>query len=486
VSVRGLLVVFLVVVAIGVAGLSFLRCEGSAPTVAPQGALAVGRQPRTLVLDVGDEGAGLRSLKVEVVQGSAAATVLERVFPGGLVGGGATKPSRERVEVPLDPKVLALQEGEAVLRVTARDWAWRGLFSGNETVADLPLAVDLKPPRVAIENGQTYLQRAGSGLAVYSLSEDVTRDGVDVAGAFFPGRPYPGSDPARRRRVAFFAIRHDAPEDPPIRVVAEDSAGNVTAQGWTTFFKERKFPPVELNLPPSFFERKVRELAEARGVETSDLVAAFQKINKEGRAEDEQRIRSKLGESAPERLWSGAFEQLRNSKVTSEFAERRSYFDQGRQISEATHFGYDLAVTAAGPITASNAGRVIAAEDIGIYGGTVLIDHGLGLTSLYGHLSRIDVNVGDVVAKGQQIGLSGQTGLAGGDHLHFAILVGDTYVDPVEWWDPKWIREKIDALMPPEPASAPAAASPAGGAAPAASPATAPAAGATGAATTAP
>lgn len=459
-SIRGLLVLVLVVLGAGLGGLSLLRCEGSAPAVSASGALAVGRQPRTVAVELTDEGAGLRDVKVEVVQGAGATTVLERAFPGGLLLGGATEPSREALEVPLDPKVLALQEGEAVLRVTARDWSWRGFFAGNETVADLPLAVDLKPPRVAIENGQTYLQRAGSGLAVYSLSEDVTRDGVDVAGAFHPGRPFPGSDPAKRRRVAFFAIRHDAPENPSIRVVAEDAAGNVTAQGWTTFFKERKFPPVELNLPPSFFERKVRELAEARGVDTADLVAAFQKINKEGRAEDEQRIRSKLTESAPERLWSGAFEQLRNSKVTSEFAEQRSYFDQGRKISEATHFGYDLAVTAAGPITASNAGRVIAAEDIGIYGGTVLLDHGLGLTSLYGHLSRIDVNVGDSVAKGQQIGLSGQTGLAGGDHLHFAILVNGTYVDPVEWWDPKWIREKIDALLGP-PAAAASAGAPA-------------------------
>jgi murein DD-endopeptidase MepM/ murein hydrolase activator NlpD len=451
------LVLVLVLVA-GVGGLAFLRCESAAPTVKTSGALAVGREARTFQVELADEGTGLRDAKVSIVTPRQGETVLvERSFPGSFLGGAATKPSHETLEVAVDPKALSLEEGDAALQVRVRDFSWHGFFAGNETVATLPLVVDLKPPRVALENGQTYLQRGGAGLAVYSLNEDTTRDGVDVAGHFYPGRPFPGSNPAQRRRAAFFAIPHDAPPEPSIRVVAEDAAGNRTAQAWSTFLKERKFPPVELNLPPNFFAIKVRELAEARGIDTGDLVAAFQKINKEGRAEDEKRIRTKLGTTSPERLWSGPFDQLRNSKVTSEFAEQRSYFSQGTQISTATHFGYDLAVTVASPVTASNAGRVVAAEDLGIYGNCVLLDHGLGLTSLYGHLSRIDVNVGDLVQKGQTIGLSGSTGLAGGDHLHFAILVDDTYVDPVEWWDAKWIREKIDALLGAGPA-APAAA----------------------------
>jgi murein DD-endopeptidase MepM/ murein hydrolase activator NlpD len=151
----------------------------------------------------------------------------------------------------------------------------------------------------------------------------------------------------------------------------------------------------------------------------------------------------------PEKRWQGAFAQLDNSKVTSVFAERRSYFVDGTQVSEATHYGYDLAATANTPITASNAGRVLYAAPLGIYGNCVLIDHGMGITSLYGHLSRIDVHEGDSVTKGQTLGLSGQTGLAGGDHLHFAILVGDTYVDPVEWWDPKWVATHVEAQLAP-------------------------------------
>jgi len=276
------------------------------------------------------------------------------------------------------------------------------------------------------------------------LSKPSTRDGVDVAGHFYPGRPL-GKDGVRH--LAFFAIPHDAPPEPAIRVVAEDVAGNRAAQGWATHLKERAFPDVTLNLSPRFLSTKVPELAQAKGIDAVDPIAAFQKINSEGRAADEAHVREIVKGSGEERLWSGAFEQLKNSKVTSQFAERRSYFVDGKKISQATHFGYDLAVTVASPVTASNSGRVLFADDLGIYGNCVILDHGFGVTSLYGHLSRIDVGVGDLVRAGQPIGLSGSTGLAGGDHLHFAILVDDTYVDPVEWWDPKWIREKIDSLL---------------------------------------
>jgi len=133
--------------------------------------------------------------------------------------------------------------------------------------------------------------------------------------------------------------------------------------------------------------------------------------------------------------------------VTSRFAERRTYFVGGVENSKAVHFGYDLASTSLAPITAANAGRVVYAVELGIYGICVLVDHGLGLATRYGHLSQIDVEVGDAVTKGQTLGLSGATGLAGGDHLHFAVQIGGTYVDPLEWWDPTWIRTHIETHL---------------------------------------
>jgi len=94
----------------------------------------------------------------------------------------------------------------------------------------------------------------------------------------------------------------------------------------------------------------------------------------------------------------------------------------------------------------------VFAGDLGIYGNCVVLDHGLGLASLYGHLASFAVAEGDRVEKGQVLGRSGSTGLAGGDHLHFAIVLGGTYVEPKEWWDPKWVREKVDSQLAPTPA----------------------------------
>jgi murein DD-endopeptidase MepM/ murein hydrolase activator NlpD len=192
-------------------------------------------------------------------------------------------------------------------------------------------------------------------------------------------------------------------------------------------------------------------LAAELGVKESDPVRAFQVINRDERARNETQIREIVSRTSPKPLFEGAFLQMRNSAVTSRFAEHRTYLVDGAPISEAIHYGYDLASTAGAPIEASNSGVVLFADTLGIYGGCVIVDHGLGIATLYAHLSSIDVAVDQNVAKGETLGRSGATGLAGGDHLHFAVLVGGTYVDPVEWWDAKWVREHVEARLAPPP-----------------------------------
>jgi murein DD-endopeptidase MepM/ murein hydrolase activator NlpD len=273
----------------------------------------------------------------------------------------------------------------------------------------------------------------------------VERDGVLVGDVFFQGFPHPAG--GKGERVALFAIPRNAPEAPLIRVVARDRAGNETALGWSTRLKERSFDQVPIRLSTGFLETKVPELAELLRIDASDRIRAFQQINQETRARNEDQIRAIVAESGAEPLFDGAFLQMRNSAVTSRFAEHRSYLVEGEKVSEAIHYGYDLASTANAPIEASNRGRVLFAGDLGIYGSCVILDHGLGLTSLYAHLSRIDVQVGDVIERGATLGTSGATGLAGGDHLHFAILVGGTYVDPKEWWDAKWVSERVEPWL---------------------------------------
>ena len=126
------------------------------------------------------------------------------------------------------------------------------------------------------------------------------------------------------------------------------------------------------------------------------------------------------------------------------FGDRLTYVYQGRDVDEQRHLGFNLRVPAGGPVLAANSGRVLSAGWLGTYGYCVIVDHGMGVASLYGHLSSVDVKAGDLVTKGGSVGRGGNTGLADGDQLHFAMLVGGHAVNPADWWDSRWIEERVE------------------------------------------
>ncbi|HTY16940.1 MAG TPA: M23 family metallopeptidase [Myxococcota bacterium] len=441
---RSILGVLGLLLAVGAAGVATLRCEGTPPSVKAPERLAIGHAPRSVAIEVDDAGSGVNEVAVALVHPGGEATLLTESFPARWIPFGAPAPP-QHLEVPIDPTALGLKEGTATLRITATDHAWRHGLSGNQTQVEVPVALDFHPPRITLQPANSYERRGGAGAVVYEVSEATARDGVQVGERFFPSvRPGGGDAHAAGPRFALFPLPIDAPPDAKPIVVAVDAAGNEGRAVPQIHVTERTFPEVLLPLSPKFIDEKIPELAGIVGVDASDHVKAFQEINTRIRGENEARIREVVKDSAPEPLFSGAFEQLANSKVTSTFAESRSYLVDGKKVSESRHYGYDLAALASTPVTASNAGRVLFAGENGVYGNCVILDHGLGVSSLYGHLSAIHVQPGDKIEKGQVLGLSGQTGLAGGDHLHFAILLDGVYVDPVEWWDPKWVREHVE------------------------------------------
>ena len=177
----------------------------------------------------------------------------------------------------------------------------------------------------------------------------------------------------------------------------------------------------------SFLQRVVPAILENtpgfKAPDPHDLVGSFLAINRDLRRENAETIAAYARKSAPQILWKGAFAQLGNSQVEALFADHRTYVYQGKEIDRQVHLGFDLAVTANVPVLAANDGRVLHADYLGIYGNCVILDHGFGVQTLYGHLSSIDVKAGDAVHKLQPLGRSGMTGLAGGDHLHFTMLV---------------------------------------------------------------
>lgn len=438
----GLVVLLGLLLLVGGGVATWIRAEGTPPALELPEALVVGRTGGTLALATRDAEAGLRSLDVRIRHATGELPLLAEEFPGNLISGGTR--SEHDAEIALDPDALATIEGEAVLVATSRDWSWRYGFSGNETVIEVPFTLDLEPPRVRVMTGLTYVRQGGSGAVAYHISEPAAFDGVQVGEHLFQGYPLPGG--IAGERIALFAIPSELRGATPV-VVARDLAGNEGDGTWPVVVKPHSQPKGTVNLPQSFLTRVVPRLAGKSG--EADLGALFHDVNTRLRAENEVRVRELLEGSAQTPYFDGGLAQMRNSQVTSRFAEQRTYLVDGRAISSATHYGYDLASTAAAPITAAGPGRVAFGGELGIYGNCVLLDHGLGLATLYGHLSRVDVKAGDTVRKGDTLGLSGATGLAGGDHLHFAVVVGDTYVDPLEWWDEKWVKTHVLARFEP-------------------------------------
>jgi murein DD-endopeptidase MepM/ murein hydrolase activator NlpD len=292
-------------------------------------------------------------------------------------------------------------------------------------------------------SGQHYINQGGSECVVYRVSDDAVSSGVQAGPHFFPGFPLNKAD--SKVRFALFALAYDQPDDTPIRVIARDAAGNeTTAPFWQKVFP-KKFRSRDIPINNNFLTKVVPEvLSNTKSVkDTGELIKVFVDINSNVRRQNHAAI-AELAKSSPgEFLWKGAFLQLSNSQVESFFADRRTYIYDGKKVDQQDHVGFDLSVVKRYPIEASNDGKVVLAEYFGIYGNTVLIDHGAGLISLYGHLSSIDVKPGQSVKKKDVVGRSGETGLAAGDHLHYGLFLHGVPVDPREWWDPKWINDHV-------------------------------------------
>jgi hypothetical protein len=310
-----------------------------------------------------------------------------------------------------------------------------------------------RPPRLSIASTFHFVNHGGAELVVYRVNPPDAESGVRVGDRSYRGYPASAAgvdSPDETLRVAFFALLHEQELDARIRLYARDGAGNESEADFDHRVFPRRFRRSRLTVSDRFLARVVPDIV-ARSDEfasiplppAAGLLEEYLAINGPLRRLNAERIRELAADTVHERLWSEPFRQLANSQVESGFADHRTYFYDGNEIDQQVHLGFDLASTANAPVRAANGGTVIFAEYLGIFGRCVVIDHGMGLQSLYAHLSSIDVTPGMAVERDQQLGLSGQTGLAGGDHLHFAMLLQGRPVTPMEWWDEHWIEDRV-------------------------------------------
>jgi murein DD-endopeptidase MepM/ murein hydrolase activator NlpD len=375
------------------------------------------------------------------------------LFSLGAPGDATVKqegPDRIRITRPIGRRSIPdLEAGPARIVVTASRRVLRGLRTPQSTVAH-DFQVRLTPPRIGVVSIHHFINLGGSEMVVYQVSPPDVRSGVMVGNLFYPGFPaagagVTGADPGLR--VAFFALLYDQDLNTPISLFARDEAGNQAHAAFDYRVFPKAFVRSKIEIADAFLQRVVPDILEHSPEITpspnNDLLADFLKLNGELRRIDAQRIEDMAKTTSPDMLWQGAFVPLSNAAIESKFADHRTYYYHGREIDQQVHLGFDLAVTTNIPVLAGNDGKVVFADYFGIYGNCIVLDHGMGVQSLYGHLSSIDVRPGDTVKKGQAMGRSGMTGLAGGDHLHFSVQVGGHPVNPVEWWDPHWIEDRV-------------------------------------------
>jgi murein DD-endopeptidase MepM/ murein hydrolase activator NlpD len=425
-------ILLLVIIGAGVAaaGIYFApRFENDPPQIALAGAADVmGLAP--IEIQITDKGMGLKAVSATLSQGGTEHNLALEQFQQPV--------SEKRIQIAL-AKVPGLKEGPALLRVTARD---ASLWRGNEAVLQKNIAIDITPPTLELIADDRYVNFGGVGVIVYKPSADTATSGVRVGNHYFPG--YAGQVKDHPDYfLAFFAHAYDTAADARATLVATDKAGNTREMRLAYELKNVRYKKSTIALSDAFLQNKIAALVNDVGAKQGSPKELFVAVNKKLRKENEDRIAAVTSKGTPAILWKDAFAQLSNSKVEANFADERTYTYNGEGVDTAYHLGYDLSVTKNYPVEAANSGKVAFTGDLGIYGNTVIIDHGLGLYSLYGHLNSIDVKEGDTLAKRQIIGKTGETGLAAGDHLHFGVYLAGVAVLPVEWWDQKWIDDNI-------------------------------------------
>src|SRR2546426_5054848 len=346
-----------------------------------------------------------------------------------------------RVEIPVvvDSAALGLREGSATIEVWARDTFWRPIRRDDRAIAGYPVTVDLTPPKVELLASTRYLSPGGSGLVAFRVT-GAARTDVLAGATTFPSFAFGPAD--KGARIALIALPWDYDPATPIQIRASDEAGNTASRGIPAEIRPRKFPKDTIEIKDAFLQAQVPELLPQRSP-TAPLADGFLVINRDLRRQAEDTKRRIGATTADKPLWQGPFVQPRNTKGFANFAELRTYVYGGREIDRQVHYRDDLASTRQSPVPAANKGVVVFAEPLTIYGKTVVVDHGLGLQTLYAHLSSTTVRAGDAVEKGQELARTGSTGLAIGDHLHYEVLVNGVSVTPLEWWDAKWIRDHI-------------------------------------------
>ena len=384
---------------------------------------------------------GIRSYKAVLNDGISDFVVLEEEV--------ATPQKEMEISVTLPRAGWNRRSAFASMRIEVTDASNWNLLKGNNSVKSVNITIDSVRPTAFVLANSYSIKQGGSALVVFG-AKDKNLKSVYIKTSFgkiFKAEPF--------YKPGYYAalIAWPVPEKRfRAWVEATDLAGNLTKAHIPLFVEKQRYRRSNITLKDRFLNGKVADLAMEfdETANISDPVERFRIINEEIRKRNEELIH-KIGSKVSDKLirrWSvKPFLPLKNAKKVASFGDHRFYYYKGKKVSESYHLGLDLASVKMADIIASNPGRVVYSGYNGIYGNMPMIDHGLGLYTLYGHCSSLNVQEGDDVSRGERIAKTGKTGLALGDHLHFGIVVQGVEVRPVEWMDAHWIKNNIVSIF---------------------------------------
>ena len=442
-SAKSMIVSLFFLLLIGATAIAFFKYyEREKPQMNFHGDITTFGLNKEVKFTVTDSRSGISLIEILLTQGNKSAKIYEKEFSrlGFFEHNG---PKRLEETITLKSGALGFTDGAADLKVTVRDFSFWNWMAGNETVIIYPITMDTRPPKISILHSTRYVSPGGSGMVVYKINDEVEKHGLTVNGHFNPG--FPVTEEADRY-IAYFGLNYDTEKIEKAVVSATDLAGNTGNAVFGMILKRQSFKKDQINVSDNFLNLKIPEFAQEYPQLTGSLVEQYVYVNSNVREENYQAIVRACSNPSPTRLWHGKFGRMAGSRMAG-FAEHRTYYYNSTEIDQQVHLGIDLASTKRAEIKAANRGNVVLAQYLGIYGNTIILDHGQGIFSLYSHLSQIGVADGELIEKGSVIGLSGASGMAGGDHLHFSILVNGLFTTPLEWWDKQWLQLNIEDIL---------------------------------------
>lgn len=388
-----------------------------------------------------DDTTGLKAYKVILIGSSEETLLYNEQF--------LTPKQSVNIKVEPPKSAYTMKENDIKIVVEAVDTSKWNFFKGNIARSEFKLKIDKKRPALNTVANSYKISKGGAALVVFKAEDENLKE-LYIETSFdkkFKAQPF-------YKEGYYIALLAWPIKESTFRaaVVAKDYADNTSKAHIPLFLKDIQYKVSNIKISDNFLKGKIADLAEefAETQGVTDPIEQFKIINENVREKNEKLIydiTSKVSDEMIQDFYINKMYPLKNGAVVARFGDHRLYSYSGNRISESYHLGLDLASNAMAQIKPHNGGEVVYAGYNGLYGNMPILSHGLGLYTLYGHCSSVNVNSGDIIQAGTHIANTGKSGYAMGDHLHFGVLIQGVEVRPAEWMDATWIKLNISDVI---------------------------------------